>query len=496
MRSFPFASLSFAALLLACTASKSDPLQVADTGPLADTSPADVSLDTADPEDVGPAAPPDWDRSVTPPTDDDATTKRASCTFKAGALPAESQGASRPMGKKIPIDHVVVIMQENRSFDHYFWKLKEAGHPDAEVAPPDFTNPDLTGKPVAPFHDSQLCFVDTAHGWNAVHTQYDDGKMDGFYKSNDHESPIPPHGTDAMVTGMRAMAYYDGADLPFMYWAADQFSIGDHYHCSILGPTWPNRMYLYAASSFGKTDNSPPDASKALTIFDELQMRRVTWKIYTSAVSPGFAMFVSQYLKFHDFHVFEADQYFEDAKNGTLPEVSFVDPVLGKEKFDQNDEHPPAMMQVGQAYLAKVTKALIDSPLWPSSALFITYDEHGGLWDHVVPPNACPPDALAPALGPSDAPGKFDRLGIRVPFVVVSPFAKKHFIGHHVYDHTSILRFIESRFTLPALTARDANAEAPWEMFDFTAPRTDKPTVPDVPIDAAKLAACKAIFVP
>lgn len=478
----------FAFSLLACsTSSTSQPLAV------------DSGNDTFEPEDAGPAAPPDWDRSVTPPSDDEATTKRSACGYAKGALPAETQGASHPMGKDIPIDHVVVFMQENRSFDHYFWKLKDhGGHPDVEVAPSTFTNPGVDGKPVAPFRDNLYCFVDTAHGWNAVHLEYDDGKMDGFVKANDGSDPQPAHGDPSMASGVRAMAYYEPEDLPFMYWAADNFAIGDHYHCSVLGPTWPNRMYLYAATSFGKTSNKIPDPPRdTLVLFDELQMRRVSWKVYKTN-TPASAMFTLQYLKYQDFHFFDIAQFYEDAKNGTLPQVSFIDGKVGNGGFDvdEDDEHPPAIMQLGQATQARVAKALIDSPLWTSSALFVTYDEHGGLWDHVPPPPACAPDSIQPELAPGDAPGKFDRLGIRVPFVVISPFAKKSFVGHHVYDHTSIVRFIEARFTLPAMTNRDANAEAPWEMFDFGAPRSDKPAVPDVPIPADALTKCKAIYAP
>ncbi len=112
----------------------------------------------------------------------------------------------------------------------------------------------------------------------------------------------------------------------------------------------------------------------------------------------------------------------------------------------------------------------MESPNWKRTALFFTYDEHGGFYDHVPPPKACPPDAIHPILEPKDAPGEFDRLGVRVPMIVISPYAKKHYVSHHVYDHTSILRFVQARFDLPALTARDAHARPPFEMFDFAQP--------------------------
>jgi phospholipase C len=282
-----------------------------------------------------------------------------------------------------------------------------------------------------------------------------------------------------------------------MYWAADQFAIGDHYHCSVLTSTWTNRMYLYAANSFGRASNKPPDTGTALTLFDMLQMRRVTWKFYVTTAAP-FAMFIAQFLRYQDWHFAPIEQYYEDAKNGTLPEVVFLDAGDGDGTgFDgkQDDEHPTANMQVGQAFLARTTKALMDSPLWPSSAMFITYDEHGGLWDHVPPPPACPPDDTPPEGMTPPVEAGFDRYGVRVPFVVISPWAKKGIVAHHLYDHTSIARFIEARFTLPAMSGRDANAEAPWEVFDFASPpRTDKPVVPEVTIDTAASAKCESIF--
>jgi phospholipase C len=451
--------------------------------------------DTAEQEDAGPIAPPDWDRAVTPPADDEAQKQRAACGYKAGALAGETQGASHPTGKNIPIDHVIVILQENRSFDHYFGRLRAAGHPDAEVPPDGWSNPGVDGKPVLPYRDQQLCLVDLSHGWNGAHREWNDGKMDGFVIANDHQDDVPPGGTDDMVKGDRAMSYYEPEDLPFMYWAADQFAIADHYHCSVLTSTWSNRMYMYAASSFGRISNKSPDTGSALILFDELQMRRVTWKVYYTG-SPISAMFVGQFLRYKDFHFVPIEQYYDDVKNGTLPQVAFLDSAYGSGAFDEkeDDEHPNGVMQVGQAFLARATKALMQSPLWPSSAIFITYDEHGGFADHVPPPAACPPDSRPPQLGTGDVPGGYDRLGMRVPMVMISPWAKKGAIAHHVMDHTSIVRFIEARFDLPAMSARDANAEAPWEMFDFAKVRADLPAVPDVPIDTAKLAACKKIF--
>jgi phospholipase C len=179
-------------------------------------------------------------------------------------------------------------------------------------------------------------------------------------------------------------------------------------------------------------------------------------------------------------------QYYVDAAAGTLPQVAFVDPIFIGTSNTENDEHPTANIQVGEDYVSQVVGALLASPQWTSSALLLTYDEHGGFYDHVRPKRACVPDAIPPFLAPGDAAGAFDNYGIRVPFVAVSPYARAHYVSHRVYDHTSILRFIETRFDLPALTARDANARPLLELFDFDDPPfVEPPALAPAPIDQA-----------
>jgi len=448
--------------------------------------------------------PPEWNRTVVPPTDDVAQSQRAACAYTAGALPAETQGLSHPVGKDIPIDHFVIMMMENRSFDHYFQKLPDSGITDVEVAPSTFTNPDLNGDPVAPTRDTQRCFVDTDHGWNSVHRQINGGKMDGFFVTNDgtHETPLPNMTLD-MLSGKRGMGYYTGEDLPFAYWVASQFSIGDHYHASVPGPTWPNRMYMYAATSRGRTANLP-QLDNPNIIVDELEKRKITWAVYMTGKLPGLGVITDRFLYYYsgegagtgdNLHVRTIDDFYAEAAAGTLPQVVFVDPAIGDENPGQNDEHPPAVMQIGQRLVAQVTDAIIKSPNWSHTAMFVNYDEHGGLFDHVVPPKACPPDDFAPELTTTDEKGGFDELGVRVPFMVISPFAKSRFVGHHTYDHTSVLRLVEARFVMPALSNRDANAEAPWEMFDFVNPPNKTPPAPPIPtVDDAQIAACLTTF--
>jgi phospholipase C len=444
--------------------------------------------------------PEEWNRDVTPPSDSEALSMRQSCGYKAGAMPKETHGTSAPEGRKIPIDHIIVIMMENRSFDHYFQKLPENGQPDVAVAPASYTNPDLDGKPAGLSRDTQLCILDPAHGWNAVHNQIAGGAMTGFFKTNDetHEMPLPG-GSLELMSGKRALTYYEPSDVPFMYWAANNFAIADHYFCSVPGPTWPNRFYLYAATSRGKTSNEFVMNNRNI-LFDELNQRKVNWTIYYTSL-PGLGVLVDRFFEYYNAEdslerVKMINQFYADAEAGTLPQVAIVDPGIGREGPGADDEHPPAIMQIGQSFLARVTDAVAKSPNWKSTAIFITYDEHGGFYDHMPPPKACPPDEFQAELKPNDVPGGFDMYGPRVPLIVISPYAKKKFVGHRVYDHTSIVRFIEARFQMPALTNRDANAEAPWELFDFDNPPNEvAPTVPQVSgADAKKLEECHHIF--
>lgn len=438
--------------------------------------------------------PSEWNREVSAPGDEEAAAKRASCAYKKGMLPAETLGESHPLGQDIPIDHILVVMMENRSFDHYFQKLPEFGQSEVDVAPEGFSNPDTMGKPVKIYRDTNYCFVDTSHSWSAVHEQVNQGKMDGFVRTNEGHHELPANGNLEMIAGKRAMSFYDERDLPFYYWLANEFAIGDRYFSSLQGPTFPNRNFLYAATSFGMVRNSIPPAEATL-IVDLLSQRKVDWKIYRDA-SPGIASFIAKVPKYaSEGRLQSMDDYFADAAAGTLPAFAFVDPSLGVStgQWDNNDEHPPSPAQLGQRFVARVIKALAESPQWSRSALFLTYDEHGGLYDHVPPPKACPPDETAPILGSNDSAGNFDEYGVRVPFIVVSPYAKRHHVSHTIYDHTSILRFVQARFVVPALSHRDANAMAPFDLFDFSEP-APPPTLTIPGVSEAKLEVCRSVF--
>lgn len=428
-----------------------------------------------------PDTPPEWNRTVTPLSAEEAAQKRSSCGFQAGALPAETLGDATPNGPSLPIEHFVLVMMENRSFDHYFQMLKEAGVADVDVAPPDFSNKTLLGKEETIRPMKEYCIADVAHSWNRVHEQFNDGKMDGFVTSNEGE------GHD----GARALGYLTEQSAPVGYFLAKNFAISDRHFCSLLGPTWPNRMYFYAASSFGLTNNTIT-SEKQNNILEHLGKRGIEWGIYRQD-TPGIAMFFNTLLQNKD-RIHLLSQFQKDAQEGTLPTVTYVDPGLIGNAAVQSSQHPPANHQYGEQFLYDIVKAVTESPLWPKTALIITYDEHGGFYDHVPPPTACPPDDRSPEVG--SHLGAFDRYGIRVPLTVISPFAKKNYVSHVVTDHTSVLRLLELKFQLPAMTNRDANAEALLDMFDFqNPPFLTPPQLPPRPeIDPAQDSACKASF--
>jgi len=393
-------------------------------------------------------------------------------------------------GAAIPVDHVVVMMQENRAADHYLGQLHFEGQNGYAPEPRGASNPNPLN-PLAPaikaYHETRYCEpADLDHSWNGSHTEYDNGAMDGFTKAN--EDPSDP-------TGSRTMGYYDRTDLPFYYGLDNTFATSDTYFDSVLSQTFPNRFYELAGTSFGHIRNDFPTDQNAgftqKTIFENLDAKGITWKIYYSQIA--FAL-EFQYVNRHQAgHVFPIDQYYADAKAGTLPQVSYVDPIFVASANTENDEHPPSNIQVGQQFSSNVINALMQSPNWSSSALFLTYDENGGFYDHVPPPAAVTPDDIGPMLQPGDTPGAFDRLGFRVPVSVVSPYSKAHYVSHITYDHTSTLKFIETRFGLPPLTRRDAAAADMTDFFDFSHQSfATPPTLPPATIDAAQFAACNS----
>jgi phospholipase C len=388
------------------------------------------------------------------------------CSRQAGSLPRVARAAGRPDAAN-PVEHVLVIMQENHSFDNYFGALSSPRHYGKEVdgIRRGLSNPDNGFGSIPVFKQKELCVKDPSHSWNDMHRDWDGGRNDGFVNTGKN--------------GPRVMGYYDETDLPFYYALADQFAISDRHFASVMTQTFPNRFYLLAATSFGQVKNLDPVSKSSYaqkTIFDLLDQYGISWAYYDDGT--GYLKFFQPlYLRSLAKLKTIAD-YESDLKTGNLPQVAFLDTSAEGE-----DEHPDADIQRGEAWVGERVRALIASPYWRTSALFFTYDEGGGFFDHVPPPAACAPDAIAPKLDDGAERGDFARYGFRVPFVAVSPFAKRHYVSHMVQDHTSILKFIESKWNLPALTARDANASDLHDLFDFQHPDFNvKPlpeTVPD-----------------
>ncbi|MEW5740141.1 MAG: alkaline phosphatase family protein [Myxococcota bacterium] len=407
------------------------------------------------------------------PTEAEAKEKLAACTFGPGALAKDTLPGAARVGSAMPIDHFVLVMQENRSFDHYYSRLTHGG---VHVAGSEITNPDALGNPVKRYHETRYCIRDVNHSWSGSHRQYNDGKMDGFVVTNEPE-------------GARAMGYFDETDLPFYYALSRTFAISDMHFSSVMGPTQPNRLYYWAGTSFGAIRNGlPPQGAPSL--FTRLNDANVRWNSYVSDVASP-AVFVNL-LSANNEHFRPIDEFFADAAAGKLPPVSVVEATFtGGVQADQTDEHPASNIQHGQAFTAKVVNAVLTSPQWPRTALIFLYDEHGGFFDSVPPPKACEPDELRPI---GDEERRFDHLGFRTPLIVVSPFARRGYVSHVPVDHTAVLRLVEARFELPALTRRDANAWPLLDLFDFEHPDVSVPKLPEAVIDPERDAACKRDF--
>ena len=434
------------------------------------------------------------------------------------ALTIMSGGSARAAVPFAPINHMVVLMQENRSFDNYLGHLNAyqvAKHGSSTVEPEPTTGiHGITDATEKPFHQTHMCEVaDLDHSWTGTHNEWNGGAMDGFAIQN---------ATTADPTGSRTMGYYTEQELPYYYGLYDTFAMSDTYFASALTQTFPNRFYLLAGTSFGHIGNdfpippanNNPTTNPAMndfqqkTIFDKLDGAGVSWKVYYAQIA--FALEFGTPRNEAVGHIFPITQYYADAAAGLLPAVSFIDPIFLGPVNVENDEHPPTNVQLGQKFVHDLLGALMTSPNWSDSAAFLTYDEHGGFYDHVAPPKAVLPDAIGPMGRPvSEA---FDHLGVRTPFAVISPYSKPHYNSSalpytgtsdpvysapsKIYSHTSILRSIEDRFTIPAgqtyLTARDAASNNAADLFDFShAAFSSPPALPDATIDPAELVYCE-----
>lgn len=474
----------------------------------------------------------------------------AACGGSSGDLTVQRTGLNR-------VNHIIIVMLENHSFDNYFGALAYApGSPyhtsSMGCAVNDHTcvgglncfvdpahgltctnsNPDDDGTQVAAFHAASPCTVpDLGHSWTQSHLEanFSDPNAtlsyspdDGFVRVND--AIFQPDNGIETATEDPTMSFYTQDDLPFYYDLAAKFAIDDQYFASVLGPTLPNRLYEMAATSFGHMSGVDPFPTgvgfKPITgtILDLLDRNGISWTNFTEAGFGGEAMLFRpasatdpHFQSVQDFLAIAAGS----SGSGQLPQVSWVAPG------PNDNEHPPNDIQLGQAFVSSIISAIRGGPYWKDSVIFLTYDEHGGFYDHVVPPPApqggartpdglfpgqCadlsnPPASQQPGAGADcsssvseaqsfcpaltqnptgqypDSCASFDQLGFRVPLMVVSPFAKPHYVSHTIADHSSLLAFIEERFLNVSppvggpgrlhLTLRDQHADALEDLFDF-----------------------------
>jgi phospholipase C len=375
------------------------------------------------------------------------------------------------------IKHIIFFLQENRSFDNYFGMLGQykasKGLPnDVDgLDPSSMVQKDQNGVAVHPYHQVTTCAENTSPSWNPSWHAFDQGAMDGFITAHDLPTTIDPQ-------YHRVMAYYNQTDLPYYYELATQFATSDRWFSPVMSATIPNRMYVFGATSAGHIYPDPPPQGgfPIKTIFELLQQNGISWRYYYMDNS----IFLGQFAAWNDpairANVRNISEYYsilaDPNADNLLPQVIFIE----RASSTGLDEHPDNNTQKGAAVGEQIIDALLKSAAWPSSVFIHTYDEFGGLYDHVAPISVPPPDNIAPILEPgtfdtSPYPnGDFAHSGFRIPVIVISPWVKPQFVSHTPRDTTSILKFIETRFGLPSLTARDAWADNMMEFFDFSHP--------------------------
>jgi phospholipase C len=445
-------------------------------------------------------------------------------------------GSPPPLADIMAVNHVIVLLQENRSFDHYFGTLNQYraanGYPNnVDGLPPGgATNPGPLG-PVTSYHTGSICTENTSPDWKESHKEmnnsgaqnYHTPTMDGFVSVAAGAAQFQGF---VDVGGRRAMSYFNETDLPYYYFMASNFAMSDRWFSPVPTETPPNRAFMLAATSGGCVHMTVTsgcgginsDTSK--TIFQLLSQHNISWKIYITDVGQSQTdLRHSTYLQFFQpfggsdeivSHLARTDctnnptstlgcggglnDFMTDVKNNTLPAVAFIETGQESGRDEHPSGHDPATgithvesVQKGALFISGLMNALMNSASWSSSVFFIAFDEGGGFYDH-VPPFAEPsPDGIKPRdLYPTDLTtipdADFNLSGFRVPNMVVSPFAKKSYVSHTNMDHTAILHFIETRWNLPSLNARDAAQPDMTEFFDFAnVPWSTPPTPPVQP---------------
>ena len=447
------------------------------------------------------------------------------------------------------LNHIIFMAQENRSLDHYFgslrayWKANGFAdrsfdglaqfNPTSGLAPlygPPPTNPgcdpaypppndciiDSASPKVASYHLITQCIENPSPSWNESHADWNvtnpvspTATLDGYIWTNAHDARnMVPKYYD--TNGIRAMGYYQSNDLNYYYYMASQFATSDRWFSPVMTRTQPNRDYLMAATSQGYaypigSDSGDQSLLTATTIFQRLEAAGISWKIYVNTQNTACAsnptpqcLLTLSYIQ--DFqwgqsipttypqNIATMQQYFSDVQNNTLPAVAMIEPAsaAGLDDHGSDSDQYPIDIQLGAQYVSTLINALMTSSSWKSSAFILTYDEFGGLDDHVAPQPAASPDGIKPqdlmtndicttTTGPTC---DFVYTGYRVPLIVISPYAQKHYVSHTVMDSTAILKLIELRYSLTPLTKRDTAQKLMTEFFNFNFPPWMTPPTP------------------
>jgi phospholipase C len=417
------------------------------------------------------------------------------------ALLAQALAAVPKTGSLKDIEHVVILIQENRSFDHYFGTLSGVRGFGDKQGRSAFFQRGTNGKTLHPFRLSSDCLPDLTHDWGPQHLSWNGGKMNQFLVQHEKNDVPSVYGVP-VGTAPETMGYYTRSDLPFDYALADAFTVCDGYHCSVIGPTDPNRLMSMSATidpagthggPLVETDTKNRSNRFSWTTMPErLQAHGVSWKVYTGTPLGFFdnvLTYFKQYKPGTELYkrgigtTYPAD-FLADLKNGQLPQVSWVLLNVG------DSEHPGFSNPiVGEIGMRQVVEAMISNPeVWKKTALFVTYDENGGFFDHVAPPTApkgTKGEFLTVAKLPAAAQGIRGPIGLgfRVPMVVVSPFSRGGLVCSDTFDHTSTLRFLETRFgvEVPNLSAwrRKVTGDL-TSAFNFAAkPNDSRPSLPN-----------------
>jgi phospholipase C len=471
----------------------------------------------------------------------------SACSAVPGVTPAPTQSSTTPQ-----VNHVIFMAQENRSFDQYFGQLRQYWaqnnypdqsfdglpqfNPSTGAAPLIGPAPSLPGcdpsspppaacaadssNPVTSYHLITQCIENPSPSWNESHVDWDyndpmgvqPAALDGFVMTaaNDARQNNPPFYD---TNGIRAMGYYDGNDLNYYYFMASKFATSDRFFNPAMTRTEPNREYLIAATSQGYaypigTDSNDTALLTATTIFQELQTAGISWKIYvdpsdSTCTGPPYdaaCLLTLSYVRNFQWgqtiptqypnNIAPISQYFTDLQNGTLPQVAQIEPATdaGRDEHPSTSDSQPNDIQLGATYVSTLINGLMTSSSWSDSVFFLTYDEFGGLYDHVSPQPTVSPDGIKPVdllpgdiCVPPNSTGPtcdFVYTGYRVPLIVVSPFTNQNYVSHTVEDTTAILKFIETRFNVPTLTARDAAQDNMSQYFNFTNPPWTTPPTP------------------